>query len=82
MTRNRQSMIYIDIPTFDKRISEKGNRAKSAAISAYESTPLSYVNKGKEIELKNGQIFIMNFKLKEDETEKENLPNYSYEIVE
>lgn len=21
-------MIYIDIPTFDKRISEKGNRAK------------------------------------------------------
>lgn len=58
---------------------EKGNRAKSAAISAYESTPLSYANKGKEIELKSGQIFMMNFKLKEEE---ENLPNYSYEMAE
>lgn len=58
---------------------ERGNRAKSAAISAYESTPLSYANKGKELEFKQGQIFIMNFKLK-DEIEEQNLPNYSYEI--
>ena len=28
---------------------EEGNRAKSAAISAYESTPLSYANKGTQI---------------------------------
>ena len=27
---------------------EKGNRAKSAVVSVYESTPLSYANKGKE----------------------------------
>ena len=60
---------------------EKGNRAKSAAISAYENTPLSYANKGKEIEIKNGQIFIMNFKLKsEEDSEVKNLPNYSYEL--
>ena len=60
---------------------ERGNRAKSAAISAYESTPLSYANKGKEIEIKNGQIFIMNFKLKsEEDSETGNLPNYSYEL--
>lgn len=60
---------------------ERGNRAKSAVVSAYESTPLSYANKGKEIELKNGQIFVMNFKLKSEE-EDENLPNYSYEMIE
>ena len=60
---------------------EEGNRAKSAVVSAYESTPLSYASKGKEIELKSGQIFIMNFKLREDADKEENLPNYSYEIV-
>ena len=61
---------------------ERGNRAKSAAISAYESTPLSYANKGKELEFKKGQVIIMNFKLngESDDVEK-NQPNYSYEIV-
>ena len=58
---------------------ERGNRAKSAAISAYESTPLSYANKGKELEFSKGQIFIMNFKLKE-EIEETNKPNYHYEM--
>lgn len=58
---------------------EEGNRAKSAVVSAYENTPLSYANKGKELEFKKGQIFIMNFKLKEEP--ENNLPNYSYEIV-
>ncbi len=58
---------------------EKGNRAKSAVVSAYENTPLSYANKGKELEFKKGQVFIMNFKLKEEP--EDNLPNYSYEIV-
>ena len=60
---------------------ERGNRAKSAAISAYENTPLSYVNKGKELEFKTGQVFIMNFKLKDEDDEIENAPNYSYEII-
>lgn len=45
---------------------EHGNRAKSAAISVYESTPLSYANKGKELEIKQGQVFVMNFKMPED----------------
>lgn len=55
---------------------EKGNRAKSAVVAAYESTPLSYANKGKEIEIKQGQQFIMNFKeLKVKEADK---PNYEY----
>lgn len=58
---------------------EEGNRAKSAVVSAYESTPLSYASKGKDIELKSGQVFIMSFKLK-DEVEIDK-PNYSYEIT-
>ena len=59
---------------------EDGNRAKSAVVSAYENTPLSYASKGKELEFKKGQIFIMNFKLAQDEAEL-NKPNYSYEII-
>lgn len=60
---------------------EEGNRAKSAVISAYENTPLSYVSKGKELEFKKGQVFIMNFKLREEEEIESSKPNYSYEIV-
>ena len=58
---------------------EHGNKAKSAAVSLYESTPLSYANKGKEMEIKKDQIFIMNFKTKDDEQDK---PNYEYEVNE
>ena len=46
---------------------EQGNRAKSAVVSVYESTPLSYVSKGKELEIKQGQQFLMNFKLQDEE---------------
>ena len=60
---------------------DEGNRAKSAVVSAYENTPLSYASKGKELEFKKGQVFIMNFKLKDEEQIKENKPNYSYEII-
>lgn len=59
---------------------EDGNRAKSAVVGAYERTPLSYANKGQEIEFKQGQIFTMSFKLK-DQAEA-GVPNYSYELVE
>lgn len=46
---------------------EEGNRAKSAAVSVYESTPLSYISKGKEMEIKKGQVFSMSFKLKDED---------------
>lgn len=59
---------------------KEGNRAKSAVVGAYERTPLSYANKGEEIEIKQGQRFTMSFKLKEKESE--DLPNYTYEMVE
>jgi hypothetical protein len=60
---------------------EEGNRAKSAAISVYESSPISYVSKGKELDIKKGDIFIMNFQMldeDEKETEVENKPNFEY----
>ncbi len=57
---------------------ENGNRAKSAIISVYKSTPLSFISKGKELEIKKGQVFIMNFKTKNDESEDEDKPNYTY----
>lgn len=60
---------------------ERGNRAKSAVVSAYENTPLSYANKGKDLEFKKGQIFIMSFKLKNEDTQV-NRPNYSYEVID
>lgn len=46
---------------------EEGNRVKSAAVSVYESTPLSYASKGKEMEIKQGQRFTMNFALNEED---------------
>ena len=46
---------------------EEGNRAKSAAVSVYESTPLSYISKGKELEIPKGQVFVMSFKLLDEE---------------
>ena len=58
-----------------------GSGGLSAAISAYESTPLSYANKGKELEFTRGQVFIMNFILRSEEENQADKPNYSYEIV-
>jgi len=56
---------------------EQGNRAKSAVVSVYESTPLSYANKGAEINIPKGTIFIMSFKGSKETTKQE--PNYTYE---
>lgn len=53
---------------------EEGNRFKSGAISLYESTPISYVEKGEDIVIKKDQVFILNFKLKDEKDE----PNYEY----
>lgn len=60
---------------------EQGNRAKSAAVSLYESTPLSYANKGKEMEIKKDQVFVMSFKSKDEEAKKKT-PNYEYTLEE
>lgn len=59
---------------------EEGNRAKSAVVSVYESTPLSYINKGKDLVINKGQVFIMNFKFRGEEDEIKNQPNYHYTL--
>ena len=46
-----------------------------------KSTLLSYASKGKDLEFEKGQIFIMNFKLKGEEEIEEDLPNYTYEVI-
>ena len=40
---------------------EEGNRLKSSAVAVYESTPLSYVEKGDALEIKSGEHFYINF---------------------
>lgn len=46
---------------------EEGNVAKSAAVSVFNATPLSYVNMGKELVIKEGQVFTMSFKEQDPE---------------
>lgn len=48
---------------------EEGNRVKSSAMSVYESTPISYVEKGEDIVILKDQIFCLKFKLKDDKKE-------------
>lgn len=46
---------------------EEGNVVKSAAVSVYNSTPLSYAGKGNEIEIAKGKVFTMNFKEQDED---------------
>ena len=55
---------------------EQDNRFKSSVTAIYENSPVSYVEKGNEIEISKNQVFLLNFKIK---CEKDNLPNYEYE---
>ncbi len=57
---------------------EKDNRFKSSVTSVYESSPLSYVKKGHEIEIEKEQVFLLNFKVKDEEE----LPNYEYQELD
>lgn len=57
---------------------EEDNRLKSSAFALYESSPFSYVEKGHDIVIKKNDIFILNFKVKNEEDE----PNYEYTEAE
>ena len=59
---------------------EKDNRFKSGVNSLYESSPLSYVEKGHHIVIQKEQCFLLNFKIKYDD--EKNLPNYEYTPLE
>ncbi len=52
---------------------EQGNIVKSAAASVYDSSPLSYAKKGQNLEFNAGDIFVMNFKVKEDVDNEESV---------
>lgn len=58
---------------------EEGNRLKSSAVSLYESSPLSYIEKGQDIEIKTGQPFLLNFKVKNEQPDE---PNYEYTEID
>ncbi len=53
---------------------ENDNRLKSGAKSAFDSTPLSYIEEGAELDIKVGDEFYFVFKTEEDIEE----PNYTY----
>ena len=46
---------------------EEGNRLKSTAVAVYNSTPISYIEKGNALVIKKGEHFYMSFKLDESE---------------
>lgn len=61
---------------------DEDNRLKSSAVSVYESSPLSYVNKGEDIKIEKSQIFYLKFpepKTK-NQSEKSTEQNYTYTI--
>ncbi|MDR1168699.1 MAG: hypothetical protein LBK53_07425 [Heliobacteriaceae bacterium] len=53
---------------------EDGNRLKSGITEAYKDSPLSYTEKGTDIYIKKGEVFLLNFFEAEI-----NEPNYQYE---
>lgn len=57
---------------------EQDNRLKSTVNAVYEKSPLSYVEKGSQLEINAGDVFLLNFKVKEEE----NLPNYEYQKLD
>ena len=40
---------------------EENNRIKSTAAAVYNSTPISYINKGSDIIIKENDVFLLNF---------------------
>ena len=54
---------------------EEDNRLKSGVIEAYKESPLSYISKGEELDIKPGDNFYLVFKIKDDEWQEENANN-------
>ena len=51
---------------------EKDNRLKSGVVNAYESSPLSYVEEGQQLDIHIGDDFYLVFKYDDDEDEAQN----------
>lgn len=50
---------------------KQGNRLKSSAVAVYEGSPISYIQKGKALEIKQGERFYINFKTDDNDNENE-----------
>lgn len=48
---------------------EQDNRLKSGVTNAYESSPLSIISEGEQLDIKVGEDFYLVFKMKEDDEE-------------
>jgi len=46
---------------------QEDNRLKSSVVSVYENSPLSYVEKGDPLNISKNQVFILKFKVKDEE---------------
>lgn len=46
---------------------EENNRLKSSAVSVYQSSPISYVEKGHELNIKKNDAFYLKFKTSDDD---------------
>lgn len=57
---------------------EKDNRFKSSINEVYEATPFSYVEVGNQINIEKEEVFLLNFKTKNNK----DLPNYEYESLD
>lgn len=50
---------------------EEGNRAKSSVVSVYKNSPLSYVENGQQLEIKEGDLFSFTFKTSDNDDEED-----------
>ena len=57
---------------------EKDNRFKSSVNAVSEDSPFSYIEKGGEIVIPKDQVFLLNFKAKNEPEEDDEEPNYEY----
>lgn len=57
----------------------EGNRFKSAGVALYNSTPLSYINKGKDISIDVGNEFLLNIEVVTP-TDKNIIDEHNYNL--
>jgi len=46
---------------------EEGNRLKSSAVAVYESSPVSYIQKGEALKIKQGEHFYIHFDIDDND---------------
>ena len=46
---------------------EEGNRLKSSAVAVYESSPVSYIQKGEALKIKQGEYFYIHFDIDDND---------------